>query len=131
MSNALPRVILIAPGHNMQANYQPFSAEPHCEGVQYPREIATPTTVYDDGQPFAVLRFAALDAPDYVVDMTKAGVYTAKVADVTVRLPARNRVGYADYNGQAVQPKNGDGQRWDILRYYDVVLLIRRLTVIT
>lgn len=127
----LPRVILIAPGHNAQSLYQPFSAEPHFQGIEYPRQIATPTTVYDDGKPFAWLRFAALDAADYVVDMTKAGVYTAKVANVTVRLPARNRVGYADYNGQAKQPTNGDEQNWDVLRYYDVRLLVRQLVEIT
>ena len=127
---ALPRIILIAPGHNAQANYQPFSAEPHFQGLEYPREVYTPTTVYDDGLPFAWLRFAALDAPDYVSDLTRAGVYAAKVANVTVRLPTRSRVGYADYNGQAVQPKNGSDGNWDVLRYYDVRLLIRRLVVI-
>ena len=131
MSHALPRVIQIAVGHDNTAGYQAFSVEPHTQGVEYPRELVTPTQVYDDGQPFATLRFAALDAPDYLVDLTKAGVYSAKTALVTVRLPADNRVGYADWNGQAVRPKPGSDRRWDVLRYYDVLLLIRRLAAVT
>jgi hypothetical protein len=130
MGLALPRGILIAPGHNNVAGYLPLPTEPHFAGIQYPREIYTPTTVYNDGLAFAELDYRALDAPEYVLLLARAGLTTAKVANVTIRLPGRDRVTFTDYNGQAVQPKNGEDQRWDVLRYYDVRLLVRKLTVV-
>lgn len=128
---ALPRVIMIAIGHNNIVGLQSFPAEPHFQGLEYPRIIETASGIsYRDGTPFARLRFAALDAPEFIQAMTQAGVYTAKTAAVTIQLPDDSRISGVTYNGIAVAPEAANDRNWEILRFYDVVLVVKRLALL-
>ncbi len=125
-----PDLIRIAPGSNAQASYQAFPIAPYYEGLAYPREIYGASVVYEDGLPLATLRFRAPDAAVLLLILARAGVSSAKVASVTIRLPDESRLGYADWNGQAVRPAL-EGRRWNLLRYGDVELVIRKLKGVT
>lgn len=107
-------------------SYDTFTVEPFFAGVQYPREVFGATGVFDDGLPYALLRFPALEFVEYRVNLTKAGVYSAKTAVVSLRTYADDGQSYLYWNGQAKQPTPAERKR-DQLRYTDVLLLIRRL----
>lgn len=127
MSHALPKVIQIAVGHNNAAGLTSFPVEPYFTGIEYPGEVFTPAAVYDEGSAFAVLRFKVLTAAEYQLVMTRAGVLSAKSANVTVRLPATDRVTGANYNAQVIAPNR---KPWTLLYYEDVELRLRGIEAI-
>lgn len=124
-----PDLVRIATGSSQQASYVAFPVAPYYAGLEYPREIYSGSSIFDDGLPFARLRFVKPSAPNKVLILTRAGVRSAKVATVTLRLPDDTRLGYTDYNGQAVQATVARAP-WGLLRYDDVELLVRKLVAI-
>lgn len=129
-NRAFPDQVRIATGSSAMSSYQPFPIAPHTLGLEYPAEIYSGSTVFDDGLPFARLHFNNPSAPQLALILTLAGVRAAKTATVTLRLPDDTRLGYADYNGQAVQP-TGARRPWALLRYGAVELLVRKLKAVS
>ena len=61
--------------------------QPHTNGLQYPQQTVTPDAVYRDGEPFARLRFNAVDGPTLDKLYAAFGLTSADYAAVTVSLP--------------------------------------------
>jgi len=102
--------------------------QPHTNGLQYPQQTVTPDAVYRDGEPFARLRFNAVDGPTLDKLYAAFGLTSADYAAVTVSLPTNKaRTTWADYNGQAVKPLD---EPWQIIRYGWVEILVRQLEAV-
>lgn len=102
--------------------------QPHTNGLQYPQQTVTPDAVYRDGEPFARLRFNAVDGPTLDKLYAAFGLTSADYAAVTISLPTNKaRTTWADYNGQAVKPLD---EPWQIIRYGWVEILVRQLEAV-
>jgi len=95
---------------------------------QMAQQTVTPDAVYRDGEPFARLRFNAVDGPTLDKLYAAFGLTSADYAAVTVSLPTNKaRTTWADYNGQAVKPLD---EPWQIIRYGWVEILVRQLEAV-
>jgi len=117
----------VASGHSQTA-LKRMTPQPHTDGLQYPEEVYTPTTVVEAGEAFVLLRLNN-PSPMQVAELyANMGITSAKYANVTISLPTNvERTTWADYNGQAVRPRVNP---WDVLRYGQVEILVRQLEAV-
>ena len=102
--------------------------QPHSNGLEYPQETATPSEIYEDGEPFVRFRFNAPDGATLDKLYAAFGLTSSKTASVTVSLPTNKaRTVWADYNGQAVRPPVAE---WQIIRYGWVEIVVRQLEAV-
>jgi hypothetical protein len=127
MANA----IQVAPGYDNPGGLVTLDPQPDTDGITWPREInATDSTVYFDGQPFALLRFPDIETPaDAVAALAQFGLSTLAVASqrITLRLPDEDKVHFSNYNGIAKRWNYGKDISFAYCWYEHPKILVRKL----
>jgi len=96
----MPGTISVQTGHGGTA-LTAIVPQPHFVGIRYPQDTFTPDAIYEDGEPFGVLKWKSVTAAQLGTLYTRFGLTSVKYANVTISLPGDDRTTMTSYNAQA------------------------------